>query len=221
MDKLLSSAQVVYVEDDVLVLKKIGKTLGYFFHNVFATSQSMEALEYMKTHAVDILITDYVMPMMDGYELVVEAKKIKPSLVVLIMSSYTDQEKLIKCIPLGLCGYLIKPITYETLSMTLQKAISLIPTSHRILLTQDIWLDTMRKSLFIGDKEVSLTKNEYDATVFFIRNKGILVSKESLMLNVYGNMVDDNILKNLIYRLRKKVGYPIVVAHKNMGYLLE
>lgn len=222
MDNFLSSAHVVYVEDDVIVLEKIGKTLGYFFHSVYATSQSMEALEYIKMHAVDILITDYVMPIMDGYELVVEAQKIKPSLVVLMMSSYTDQEKLLNCIPLGLCGYLIKPITYETLSLALKKAASIVSASHKLLVTKGLWLDTLRKSLFIGSsEEVSLTKIEYDTMIFFLRHRGVLVSKKSLMFNIYGTTVDDNVLKNLIYRLRKKVGYDIFITHKNMGYLLE
>jgi len=78
---------------------------------VAATAYNGEdALEYMKQHPVDILLTDIRMPKLDGLGLIEQAKRLYPSLKVVLISSYSDFEYTRKAINLQVFDYLLKPV---------------------------------------------------------------------------------------------------------------
>ncbi|WP_060826390.1 response regulator [Sulfurospirillum cavolei] len=120
MKKKIFELQILYVEDDLIVRDNTADTLSYFFKNITLAQNGKEALEHLQRFQPDVLITDYVMPYMNGYTLIVEARKLYPKLIAFITSSYTDQDKLLKCIPLGISDYVIKPLDYHKLSKVVQ-----------------------------------------------------------------------------------------------------
>lgn len=224
MHKQTSNLSVLYAEDDPVIRENTAKTLQYFFNRVIVASDGLEALDILKTDVADVLITDYVMPNMNGYDLVLEAQKLYPSLIVFITSSYRDEDKLLKCISLGLADYLLKPINYGRLLAAIDKSLQNQPlrsTYKPIALTQNISFDTNSQHLLVDDKEITLSKQEVKLLLFFIKNRGNVLSKNHLMSYLYTDNFDENLLNNVIYRLRKKVGYDIFITIKNLGYLLK
>lgn len=77
------------------------------------------------------------------------------------------------------------------------------------------------KSLFVEGMAVGLTQKEIELVEFLLTNRGQVLSKNALMLYLYGEIVDENILKNLIYRLRKKAQENVLQTIKNVGYLFK
>lgn len=211
---------VLYVEDDDIDRENMSKTLSYFFGRVLIASNGLEALSILKNTQPDVLITDYVMPHLNGYELICEAKKIHQNLIIFITSSYTDQEKLLQCIPLGLADYLVKPISYKQLLDALNKALQK-NSEATAMLGQKTTYHKYLKSLFVEGIAVGLTQKEIKLVEFLLTNRGQVLSKNALMLYLYGEIVDENILKNLIYRLRKKSQENVLQTIKNVGYLLK
>lgn len=214
------SMSVLYVEDDDIDRENMSKTLSYFFGRVLIASNGLEALSILKNTQPDVLITDYVMPHLNGYELICEAKKIHQNLIIFITSSYTDQEKLLQCIPLGLADYLVKPISYKQLLDALNKALQK-NSEATAMLGQKTTYHKYLKSLFVEGIAVGLTQKEIKLVEFLLTNRGQVLSKNALMLYLYGEIVDENILKNLIYRLRKKSQENVLQTIKNVGYLLK
>lgn len=211
---------VLYVEDNDIDRENTAKTLSYFFGRVLIASNGLEALSILQNTQPDILITDYVMPYMNGYELICEAKKNHPNLIIFITSSYTDQEKLLQCIPLGLADYLIKPISYEQLLNALSKALEKNREVTAMLSSKTTYHKHL-KSLFVKGIEVGISQKEIELVEFLLNNRGQVLSKNTIMLYLYGEIVDENIFKNLIYRLRKKAQENIFQTIKNVGYLLR
>lgn len=211
---------VLYVEDDDIDRESMSKTLSYFFGRVLIASNGLEALSILKNTQPDVLITDYVMPHLNGYELICEAKKIHQNLTIFITSSYTDQEKLLQCIPLGLADYLVKPISYKQLLDALNKALQK-NSEATAMLGQKTTYHKYLKSLFVEGMAVGLTQKEIELVEFLLTNRGQVLSKNALMLYLYGEIVDENILKNLIYRLRKKAQENVLQTIKNVGYLFK
>lgn len=214
------SMSVLYVEDDDIDRESMSKTLSYFFGRVLIASNGLEALSILKNTQPDVLITDYVMPHLNGYELICEAKKIHQNLTIFITSSYTDQEKLLQCIPLGLADYLVKPISYKQLLDALNKALQK-NSEATAMLGQKTTYHKYLKSLFVEGMAVGLTQKEIELVEFLLTNRGQVLSKNALMLYLYGEIVDENILKNLIYRLRKKAQENVLQTIKNVGYLFK
>lgn len=75
----------------------------------------LTALEYLKFHPVDILLTDILMPVMDGLALIKQAKVLKPKLVAVVLSGYRDFDYAQRAMTLGVTEYLVKPTRYEEL----------------------------------------------------------------------------------------------------------
>lgn len=223
MIKKASSLSVLYVEDDLVMQENTAKTLNYFFNNVFVASDGIEALAMLQKNKCDVLITDYVMPNMNGYELILEVQKRYPHLVIFIASSYKDEEKLLKCIPLGLADYLVKPLNYEKLIL----ALNAIPYKETLSMAKDIVLsegivfNTNTQSLLVFGNEILLSFQEVKLLLLFAKNRGTVLTKNFITAYLYKDNVDENILNNAIYRLRKKVGYDIFSTLKNIGYLLK
>lgn len=224
MHNLASKLSVLYVEDDLVVQENTAKTLHYFFSEVMVASDGVEALNILKMKKPDVLITDYVMPKMCGYDLIVEAQKLYSELIIFVTSSYKEEDKLLKCIPLGLADYLLKPMNYEKLLVAIDKMLKKVPLktkSQSISLGENIIFNTFSKSLLVDGETIFLSKQEVKLLLLFVKNRGNVLTKNLISSYLYDENMDENLLNNVIYRLRKKVGYDIFMTIKNIGYILK
>ncbi|CAH1201472.1 Regulator of RpoS [Paenibacillus sp. JJ-223] len=87
-------------------------------------SHGKAALDVLAEQRVDILVTDISMPVMDGLELIREARRLQPELKVIILSGFNEFEYLKEGMKLGIENYLLKPINVEELESTLRNAVS-------------------------------------------------------------------------------------------------
>jgi len=90
-------------------------------HLVVTASQPLEALEIFAKDYFDLVITDLKMPKMDGIELLLELKKIRPKVSVVIMTAYATVETAVKAIQEGAYDYITKPFRKERILVTIEK----------------------------------------------------------------------------------------------------
>lgn len=118
-------AKIVVVDDEKMVTSAF-KTLfkvegiegGVFFNS------PIEALEYIKTNAPDLIISDYLMPEMKGLEFLQEAKKLYPETSMILLTGYADKENAIKAInEVGLYKYIEKPWDNDDLMMNIKNGV--------------------------------------------------------------------------------------------------
>ena len=65
---VFKSLSILYAEDDLVIRESISRILNMFFKNVFVASNGNEALELYQNNKIDVLMLDYVMPNLDGYQ---------------------------------------------------------------------------------------------------------------------------------------------------------
>ena len=102
---------IVIVDDEEMVLTSLSSflTLETAYHVETFTS-AKAALEYIKSNSVDLVVSDYLMPEMDGISFLAEVKKVKPEVPRIILTGYADKENAIKAInEVGLFQYIEKP----------------------------------------------------------------------------------------------------------------
>lgn len=102
---------ILYVEDEPVILETIGDTLKTFFSCTLA-QDGQEALDIFmdSPKKFDLIVTDINMPMMNGLELIELIRKMDKSIPVIITSAYFDQHFLLKAINLGINQYVLKPL---------------------------------------------------------------------------------------------------------------
>lgn len=213
---------ILFVEDDLEIQKNMSKILSLLCNRVYVASNGLEAYEIFTNNVIHIIITDYEMPFINGYDLVLKIREISQNIPIIILSNYTDKEKLLKCIPLNLTSYLEKPIIYEKLLETLQLCKNQIENNATLYLriNDSLKYDFNTKSLIQNGNYIKLTTLEIQIFEYLLNKKNQLVYNDELLSVIFENDYYGNI-KNIIYRLRKKVSKDVIVNYKNLGYMLN
>jgi len=106
----LSDTTVMYVEDDLSTQKLIEKILNRYCKEVFVASDGAEGLTLYKNIHPDIVLSDIVMPNMNGIEMSEEIKKLNPRQIISLFTAYNEPEFKEKASELKIDAYIMKPL---------------------------------------------------------------------------------------------------------------
>ena len=220
---IFKSLNVLYAEDDLIIQESITRILKLFFKEVFVANDGSEALEIYHNNQIDVIILDYVMPNFDGYQTAKLIRDLNRKIPIIITSAYTDKEKLLNAIELNLIKYIEKPILYEDLINVFGSVISSLEDNNMLLAKIDefTYYSYVTKNIIKKDSEIVLTKNEVLFLELLLDKPNQLITKEIIENRVFKETVDENTLRNMFYRFRKKLDCDVIVTIKDLGYLLK
>ena len=220
---ILKSLTILYAEDDLVIQESTSRILKMFFKEVFIANNGNEAIDIYQRYKPNILILDYVMPYLDGYQTAKLIREINKKIPIIIVSAYTDKDKLLNAIELNLIRYIEKPILYDDLINVFNSVISSLEENNllQIKLDEDMFYSFITKKIIKMNEEIVLTKNEILFLELLLNKANLLVSKELIENNVFEGSVDENTIRNMVYRLRKKLDSKIIVTVKDLGYLIN
>lgn len=125
LNTTLKLLHVLYVEDEPMLREEVSAFLKRRVHRLHVAGNGIEALEIMDLYPIDVVITDLLMPKMDGMQLAEEIRRRSRTIPVLIATAINDISVMQSTIALGIERYLIKPIDVtvlvEALSVVAQK----------------------------------------------------------------------------------------------------
>lgn len=216
---------LLIVEDDLEIQENLKNSLDILFKNIYTAKNGLEALECYKNNEIDIIISDYVMPKMDAYEFIKILREEDNNVPVILLSSFMDMEKLQKCIPLNLVHFLEKPISFDKLLEQINISVNKLENinSFYYKLSKDVQYDRKRKLLIVLNKEIDLTTYESKLFELLCMNKKDVVEFDSIVnyLSSDKEQIDKTTIKNIVYRLRKKIPLDIIESHRNLGYSIN
>jgi len=105
----MPEATVLIVDDDRTIVRLCQRLLERAAYQVFAVMDPYEALKILEHQKVDLLLSDVRMPIMDGFELIAQARKYQPELSVLVMTGYGSIDTAILALHRGVDGLILKP----------------------------------------------------------------------------------------------------------------
>jgi len=149
---------IVIVDDEIvnlLLLENIVNAEGY--EKVSTFDSSPEAIEYIQNNKVDVLITDFNMPHMDGIALLEQAKERYPDLVSIMITANNDNEMMHRALEAGVTDFLIKPISPIVFKLRLNNILEL---KNSLNLTQHF---NERLTTKVEEATAALKKSEYEA----------------------------------------------------------
>ncbi len=226
-NNILKNLNILYVEDEENIRINIKKVLLLLCENVFDASSIEEAKIILKEQRIDIVISDINLPDTDGITFVKELRKTDKTIPIILLSAYTDTKYLLEATKLKLVDYLTKPIDFKTLNNALQTCVEEILDNSRylILFQNEIQYNVLHKKLIDLNtkKEILLTSKELELLSFLIKNSNRIVSAEELKSNIWEDYFEatDSALKNLLNKVRKKIGKESIVNISGVGYRLD
>lgn len=214
--------KILYAEDNEKIRHSYTMVLKQYFREVMEACDGKEALALYRSDKPDIVLTDINMPELDGLELIRIIRENDKTTKVIVLSAYSDQEKLMKAIPLGLFAYLVKPIKGDALKNVLMDVASDTEKSEQLKLSTGYVFDTKGRKLFNGSKEVNLTTKEYTIIHMLADNIHHPVSCELISYSLWDEYYDDSKpkIQNIIKRLRKKVP-DLIESVYGFGYKIK
>ena len=121
----MKDSRIILVDDEKMVtsaFKTLLKVEGYT--NIECFNDPQTAVEYLKSNTPDIVVSDFMMPKMNGLEFLTEAKKLHPEVSMIMLTGYADKENAIRAInEIGLYKYIEKPWDNDDLLVTIRNGI--------------------------------------------------------------------------------------------------
>ncbi|WP_456485676.1 EAL domain-containing response regulator [Hydrogenimonas sp.] len=123
----LSDIHILYVEDEITVREEVVENISPFVKKITVAENGEEGLGlFQKVEDIDLILTDIMMPKMNGIEMVDAIRKIDPFVPVIYATAFDDNELLQRTIRQGISGFVLKPIDIEDLLGSLVRASTLI-----------------------------------------------------------------------------------------------
>ncbi|MCE3576382.1 response regulator transcription factor, partial [Campylobacter jejuni] len=199
---------ILVVEDEVKARESMINILSERFSKVIGAQNGDEGLKKFKKFKPDLVITDIAMPIMDGLDMAREIKEISDDVPIVILSAYSEKERLLRSIDIGIDKYLIKPVDIEELFKVLDYLIGeKIEANMLVKISEEYQFNKTKRTLIYSGEEIVLTKKELAFISLLLKQPGALVLHEDIKKNVWiGEHVSDTAVRTFIKRVRDKVG---------------
>lgn len=220
----LKSLTVLYVEDEDHIREKIADTLKYYVKKVISAKNGQEGYDKYLEEKPNIILTDILMPIMDGIEMVQLIRHIDIEIPIVMITAHTEKEYLLDAVKLHLENYIVKPVVLSNLLNVLQVCLEKINTTQALKceLPEGYCYDIDYKQLSYLGQNIKLSKKEILFFELLMRNLHRIVSYEELQSEVWGDdVMTDNAVRSLVNGLRKKLPKNIVSNLSGIGYKLE
>jgi len=207
---ILKNFTLLYVEDEENTRELLKKILNLYFNKIYIANNGKEGLECYKKYKPDIIISDIMMPKMNGIEMSKKIKEDNPEQIVLFFTAFSDTEFLIEAIKLGINGYLFKPLDKNQFLHTLVEVANKLVLEHEKTELQqklehmaryDHLTNLPNRAYFETTLEMLMHKS--DRTKEYIALLFIDVDDFKQINDTYGHEVGDIVLQNVAQRLRR------------------
>lgn len=217
----LNQLTVLFADDDDVLRDTIGETLSMFFKHVILAKNGLEAYEKFQQKNAHVVILDISMPMLNGLAVAQKIRELDNQVPILIMTSYKEESQLMAAIKLNLVDYLLKPVNFQLLKEALLACSTQIIRSGRLLQTLKNGTEYhILSNTVTSDAGVfTLTKNERLFLEMLLKRRGQLIRIDEVEHQLGDEDYSHAGLRNLVYRLRKKLGKEAIVSVKDLGYL--
>jgi DNA-binding response OmpR family regulator len=223
-EMILKSSSLLLVEDEISLRDSFSKLLSLYVDKIYHASDGEEAYKIYSSMQPNIIITDVKMPKLNGIDLIKKIRKENQSIPIVITSAYTDSKFLLEAIKLSLVEYVVKPMKESQLNRVLSSiAKNLLENSNIIIkIDEENIYNYNNKQLLFKEKKIDLTHKEVDFIELLLTHKGELVTKHQIEDKLYiYKEAPSSALKNLVFKLRKKLPKNFVKTVRDLGYMID
>ncbi len=223
--------RILLVEDEEKIARMVEMELQYEGYQVSKAFDGRTGLEMALSGQYDLLLLDIMLPNLSGMEALRRLRKENTSLPVIMLTARDSVIDKVSGLDSGADDYITKPFAIEELLArirnTLRKYQAEPQKSTSLLTSGDLVMDLDRHSVKMGGEYVELTKKEFDLLHYLLLHQGTVLSRESLLDNVWGFdfVGETNSVDVYIRFLRTKIDehFNIKLIHtvRGVGYVIR
>lgn len=223
MDKI----KILVVDDETRMRKLVKDFLAKKDYIVLEAGNGEEALDmFYEDKDISLILLDVMMPKMDGWEVCREIRK-NSKVPIIMLTAKSEEKDELKGFELGVDEYITKPFSPKILTARVDAIVrrAYMLDSSETMNIGGIEIDKAAHIVRVDGEEVELSYKEFELLTYFFENKGIALSREKILNNVwnYDYFGDARTIDTHVKKLRKKLGEKgdLIRTIWGMGYKLD
>ena len=216
--------KILICDDEALIRNVIKEYLVVENYQVLEAENGIDAIEVVKNNDVDLVIMDIMMPKMDGYQAVREIKKIKDIPFIMLSARGEEFDKLVG-FDMGVDDYVTKPFSPKELVARVKAVMKRVKREDNSYVYEGLVIDDLAHEVMIDGKNVVLTPKEYDLLKYFMQNKNIALSRDTILTNIWGYDFygDERTVDTHVKTLRNNLGKyrDVIKTVRGLGYKFD
>jgi len=220
-------SRILIVDDEARIRELVKKYAQFEGYEVQEAENGMQAVELARKERFDLIILDVMMPELDGFSACREIRK-HQDVPVIMLSARGEEYDRIHGFELGVDDYVVKPFSPRELMMRAAAVIKRTASGageKQIVTIEGLTVDFTARSVSVDGEKIDLSPKEYELLFYLVKNRGIALSREKLLADVWGYdyFGDDRTLDTHIKLLRRSLGAYSghIVTLRGVGYRFE
>lgn len=221
--------KILIVDDEEMIRGVLREYVEFEGNEAYEAADGMEAVKKCKDEEFDVLLMDVMMPRLDGFSAVKEIRKFSDVPVIMLSARGEEYDKLFG-FEIGADDYVTKPFSPKEVmarinAVTKRRKAGGENGGNEILKFEGLEVDMAGRNVYVDGVKAELTPKEYELLFYLVRNKGIALTREKLLYDVWGFDFygDDRTVDTHIKMLRGnlKEYRKFIVTLRGLGYKFE
>lgn len=222
----MSIKNILVIDDDTKLTDLLKDYLEKYNYKTTSFDNPVEALKHLKNNLYDLLILDFMLPEMDGFETLKELRKTNQMPVIMLTARGETTDKIVG-LELGADDYLAKPFEPRELVARIQSIFRRTDgklTSETKINFKDLVINESNRTVKFNKKEIELTSTEFDLLLLFSKHNGKVLSRDTVMQKLKGTTWQyyDRSIDVMVSRLRNKLrqkNFQFIKTVQSIGYI--
>lgn len=221
--------KVLIVDDEDMIRNVLKEYVEFEGNEAFEAADGMEAVRMCRDNDYDVILMDVMMPRLDGFSAVKEIKKIKDIAVIMLSARGEEYDKLFG-FEMGVDDYVTKPFSPKEVmarinAVTKRRSPAKEEPKNDVYKFEGLTIDMAGRNVYVDGEKAELTPKEYEILFYFVKNRGIALTREKLLMDVWGFDFygDDRTVDTHIKMLRSNLKQyrKFIVTLRGLGYKFE
>lgn len=216
--------RTILIVDDSVRINQLVKMSLMNTYDIVQAFTGEDAVATLQSTKIDLVLLDITLPKMSGYDVLpyITDKEIP----VIFLTAKTEVADVVQGLQLGADDYITKPFHLEVLKSRVEAVMRRVyGHADEIIKYGDLVIDVTQQIVRRNDELVDLTNKEFELLVYFVRNQGVTLARETLYENIWDfadDMVDTRTVDLHVQRLRKKLDLADrITTVFRVGYRME
>lgn len=221
----MENLKILIVDDESRMRKLVGDFLTKKGYEVIEAENGEQAVDvFFQNKNISLVILDVMMPKMDGWQVCREIRQYSKVPIIMLTAKSDEKDELLG-FELGVDEYISKPFSPKILVARVEAILRRANVVEDVLSIGGISLDLEAHQVKIDGEPVDLSYKEFELLTYFVKNKGVALSREKILNNVwnYDYFGDARTIDTHVKKLRSKLGDKgdYIKTIWGMGYKLE
>jgi two-component system alkaline phosphatase synthesis response regulator PhoP len=223
----MSNIKVLVIDDEESIVNLVESYLRPEGYEIFTATDGHSGLQSFRAYKPDLIVLDVMLPGIDGIELLSRMRRESNVYVIMLTAKSEETDKIVG-LSIGADDYVTKPFSPRELVARIKAAVRRmsngdVSTEGGMLISKHIRVDTGGRQVWVDDQLIELTATEFDLMKSLAKHRGLVLSREQLLENVWGHdyFGELRVVDVHVGHIRQKIGEEYIVTVRGIGYRFE